>query len=322
MPASYTNLAFEGAGVRNIAQVGALRGLMEVDGFLDGITRIAGTSGGSMLGLAMALQYSPEEVINLMRDLDFRQFQSGWNPTRLATRYGLYDGEYASETLDSWVVNAPLDLAPGATFRDLYAANQRWAETRAQSARELHVFAANLNMNAIQRFSHACTPDVSVTDAVRASISIPFLFQPVEIEGEIFVDGGAMYNYPVTAFDFDDPPCYTPHTSPGEGPTSEPDPQTLGFHFDPLLENNDLSWDAPVQFLTEIIDTSHQPSYHAIASTPHIRERTITIDPGGIKTTKFDLSDAEKRILWYNGLKATCDFFDLPVPSAATWPGA
>jgi Predicted esterase of the alpha-beta hydrolase superfamily len=81
MPASYTNLAFEGAGVRNIAQVGALRGLMEMDGFLDGITRIAGTSGGSMLGLAMALQYSPEEVINLMRDLNFRRFQSGWNPT-------------------------------------------------------------------------------------------------------------------------------------------------------------------------------------------------------------------------------------------------
>ena len=45
MPASYTNLAFEGAGVRNIAQAGALRGLMEVDGFLDGITRIVGTSG-------------------------------------------------------------------------------------------------------------------------------------------------------------------------------------------------------------------------------------------------------------------------------------
>ena len=85
---------------------------------------------------------------------------------------------------------------------------------------------------------------------------------------------GALRGMMETAFDFDDPPCYTPHTSPGEGPASEPDPQTLGFHFDPLLENNDLSWDAPVQFLTEIIDTSHQPSYHAIASAPHIRKRT------------------------------------------------
>jgi hypothetical protein len=134
-------------------------------------------------------------------------------------------------------------------------------------------------MNAVQRFSHSCTPDVSVTDAVRASISIPFLFEPVEIDVEIVVDGGAMYNYPVTAFDFEDPPCYTPHTSPEEGPASEPDPQTLGFHFDPLLEDNDLGWDALVHFLAELIDTSHQPTYHAIASTPHIRNERLPSIP-------------------------------------------
>jgi NTE family protein len=69
---------------------------MEVDGFLNGVSRIAGRSGGSMLGLAIALQYRPEEIIDLMRGLDFHRFQSGWNPTRLATRYALYDGEYAS----------------------------------------------------------------------------------------------------------------------------------------------------------------------------------------------------------------------------------
>jgi len=64
---------------------------------------------------------------------------------------------------------------------------------------------------------------------------------------------GALRGMMETAFDFDEPPCYTPHTSPEEGPASEPDPQTLGFHFDPLLENNDLSWDGRCNFLPRLL---------------------------------------------------------------------
>jgi NTE family protein len=318
---TYRNLAFEGAGVRSIAQVGALRGMKAVDGLLDGVRRIAGTSGGSMLGLAMALQYSPEEIADLMRALDFRQVQSGWDPIRLATRYGLYDGAYLSDALTSWIDEAPLEISSDATFQDLHDANARWEATHPQEARALHVFAANLNTNGIHRFSRACTPDVPVKEAVRASMAIPLLFEAVEIDGDLYVDGGAMYNYPVTAFDFDTPPCRTPQTAAEDGPESKPDPRTIGFHFDPLREDNDLGWDAPVQFLTELIETSHQPSYHTIASAPHIRDRTITIDTGGIKPTNFDLTDAEKRILWFNGLTATCDFLGIRVPSGATWPG-
>ncbi|MFB6248790.1 MAG: patatin-like phospholipase family protein [Salinibacter sp.] len=317
---TYRNLAFEGAGVRSIAQVGALQGMGAVDGLLDGIRRVAGTSGGSMLALGMALRYSPEEIARLMRDLDFGRVQSGWDPIRLATRYGLYDGNYVSEALASWIERSPLALSADATFRELHSANTEWEEAHRQDARELHVFAANLNTNGTHRFSHACTPDIAVREAVRASMSIPLLFEAVEIDGDIYVDGGAMYTYPVTAFDFDPLPCRTPGTATEDSPESEPDPRTIGFHFAPLLEDNDLGWDSPVHFLTELIETSHQPSYHTIASTPHIRERTITIDTGGIKTTKFDLTDAEKRILWFNGLKATCDFLEIGVPSGATWP--
>lgn len=320
MGTTYTNLAFEGVGVRSIAQVGAIRGMMEVGGVLEGIRRVAGTSSGSLVALAMALQYTPDEIEELIRDFDFSEFLSGWNPVRLATSYGLYDGDYAAETFASWVAGAPIGLSADATFSDLQEAGRRWAHGRPNEPRELHVFAANLSANAVRRFSPACTPEVTLVDAVRASTAIPLLFAAVEIDGAIYVDGGAMYNYPVTAFDFEDPPCQVPSDANEAGSNPASNPATLGFYSEPLLEKSSLGWDDPVQFLTELIETTSQTAHLLVASEADIRKRTIRIASSGIKTTDFDLSDREKQTLWQNGLRAACAFFDVPVPEGIGGP--
>ena len=321
MRTNYTNLAFEGAGVRSIAQVGAIRGLKEVDGLLNGIRRVAGTSAGSLVALAMALQYTPEEIAELIRNFDFSEFLSAWDPIRLVTRYGLYDGDYAAETFADWVAGAPLGLSPDATFGDLDEAGRRWASGQPKEPRELHVFAANVSTNAAQRFSAACTPDVTLVEAARASTAIPLLLAAVKIDGSIYVDGGATYNYPVTAFDFQEPPCQMPSAVNGIGAYPEPDPATLGFYFEPLVEQSDLDWDDPIQFMRELIETTNQTAYAVIASETDIRTRSISIQTGGIKTTDFELSDRAKRTLWQNGLRAACAYFDVQVPEEAHGPG-
>jgi NTE family protein len=272
-----------------------------------------------MLALAMALQHRPEAISRLMHAIDFGALASGgWAPLSLARRYGLNDGDYAAEMLARWVEDAPLGLSADATFEALHEANERWAAEHPQAARELHVFAANLNTSSVQRFSRACTPEVRLVDAVRASMSIPLLYEAVEIGGHIFVDGGAIYNYPVTAFDFDEPPCHTLDAST-EGASPEPDPGTLGFYFTPLIEDNGLEWGAPIHFLTALVEATNQSAHLKIASNARVRDRTITIDSGGIATTAFDLSEDEKQTLWRNGLEATCAFFDRPVPEDARW---
>lgn len=50
-------------------------------------------------------------------------------------------------------------------------------------------------------FSAETTPDVSVADAVAASISLPVVFRPQQIGAEIFVDGGIVSNLPAWPFD-------------------------------------------------------------------------------------------------------------------------
>ena len=49
-------------------------------------------------------------------------------------------------------------------------------------------------------FDHRNTPNVTIKKAVRASSSIPVIFQPVKIDGSTYVDGGTMSNVPHAAF--------------------------------------------------------------------------------------------------------------------------
>jgi NTE family protein len=58
---------------------------------------------------------------------------------------------------------------------------------------------------------------VPVAEAVRMSMSIPLFFAAVMFNGEVHVDGGAVWNYPIEIFDGD-----------------EPSPATLGFRLENL----------------------------------------------------------------------------------------
>ena len=46
------------------------------------------------------------------------------------------------------------------------------------------------------------TPDMPIRKAMRASMSLPFFWKPVELHpGELYVDGGLFNNFPIKAFD-------------------------------------------------------------------------------------------------------------------------
>ena len=92
-------------------------------------------------------------------------------------------------------VEAHLDEAVGADFRD----------------RHLKIIAANISRRSLMLFSAEETPNVAVADAVAASIAIPGIFEPVDIDvpallGDdvercTFVDGGLVSNLPAWVFD-------------------------------------------------------------------------------------------------------------------------
>lgn len=65
----------------------------------------------------------------------------------------------------------------------------------------LKIVGSNLSTRRLTLFSAETTPDVPVAEAVAASISIPLVFEPQKIGGEVFVDGGLVSNLPAWPFD-------------------------------------------------------------------------------------------------------------------------
>ena len=57
----FHNLVFEGGGVKGIAYVGALE-VLEREGILQDIKRVAGTSAGAMMAVMVGLRYTADEV--------------------------------------------------------------------------------------------------------------------------------------------------------------------------------------------------------------------------------------------------------------------
>ena len=56
--------------------------------------------------------------------------------------------------------------------------------------KELRITAVSMNDASLVWFDRHTHPDMPVALAVRASTSLPFVFAPLEYEGDRFVDGG------------------------------------------------------------------------------------------------------------------------------------
>lgn len=160
-PQLQIGIALSGGGARGIAHIGVIRALEE-----NGIfpVAISGTSAGSIVGTLYAAGLSPQQMIEFVKDSKFwKIFQIGL-PTD-----GLAKLTYIQERLKAVVQE------------DDFAALKK----------ELHIAVTNLNRGQCEIRSKG-----ELFNAVVASCSIPLIFKPVEINGEIYVDGGLLNNLP------------------------------------------------------------------------------------------------------------------------------
>ncbi len=291
MSYNYSNLVFEGGGVKGIAYVGALE-VLEQQNILPGIKAVAGTSAGSIISALLALGYTPGDIHNIMNDLDFKNFEDGWDPLRIPFTYGLYKGAFFLNWMQQQIEQAPgKTLSVAATFADLQAAG----------GLDLHVFATDLNNKNVKEFSFATTPTVPVAEAVRASMSIPLFFKAWQFsnnnpDNHIYVDGGVAFNYPITTFDT---------------PQNPDNPQTLGFYLTNLSGTpapNNLAFDELLTYVKVLFDTLLSTQDIDFEREPSLKNRSVIINDLGISATDFKLTQAQKDALVEEGAKAAKKF--------------
>ena len=281
------NLVFKGGGVLGIAYAGVIE-VIEEKKILPQIQRVAGTSAGAIIAALISLKYTTNDLLKVVQFTNFKSFEDGNIPLQISNKYGLHKGHVFLTWMKQLIVDK--GLAENATFTDFEKAGML----------DLHVFAVDLNSKNLKEFSVEKTPNVIVAEAVRASISIPLFFEAWTFSNAIpdnhfYIDGGAISNFPVTAFDKD-------------GIINN---ETLGFYLktingntiDSMLGSNQL----PL-FIKDFFESLTNAQVGAFENNIEEKKRTIVIDDFGISATNFDLSNIQKQRLYNSGKMATANY--------------
>lgn len=291
------NLAFKGGGVRGIAFVGALREL-EKNGSLSGVERVAGSSAGALVAAMYALEYSVNNIFEMMQGIHFKEFDDAFDPLCIVTHYGIYKGNYILEFAENLLTNCGKGLNAKATFADLKSAG----------CKDLYVFATNLNARCITEFSADCTPGAYVAEAIRASMSIPIFFRAWQFsngvpDSDIYVDGGLMFNYPLSFFD-------DARFCSGSLLTNN---ESLGFYLSTLPENKtrkEFGFDKFFVYAKHLFESMLNVQDQDVYEDGEEVNRSIVIDDLGLLATDFDLSAEDIDNLVASGAKAANEYYE------------
>jgi len=307
-----TDLVLEGGGVKGIALVGAIS-VLEERGY--GFRRIAGTSAGAIVGSLVAAGMRAQDLSEVMRAVDYRRFRDGDLLDHLgafgkATSILLDEGIYRGEYLRRWLGDLVHDLGVR-TFADLVVDDRGGSFPREQAYR-LVVMASDVSQGRLRRLPwdyrerYGVDPfEVPVVDSVRASMSIPFFYEPVKLKDHLtgetcwLVDGGMLSNFPVDVFDRTD-------GAPPRWPT-------LGIKLSTragALQGvpNDVHGAFSLARAMVATMTSFHDQLHL--DDPAVVARTIFIDTFNVRATDFDIDPTTQQRLYDSGRQAATKFLD------------
>ncbi|MGC9470428.1 MAG: patatin-like phospholipase family protein [Bacteroidales bacterium] len=193
-------LVLSGGGAKGLAHIGVIKALEENEIPIDYIT---GTSMGAIIGALYASGYSVEEMTDLALSEDFLRWASGEINRKYYYYFKQDDPEASMFTLDislkdsvpkpalpsNLISTEPMDFA----FMEILAG---------ASAAAGNVFdSLMVPYRCIASDIHSNRPVVlkkgDLAKAVRASMTYPFYFKPIRIEGTLLFDGGMHNNFPV-----------------------------------------------------------------------------------------------------------------------------
>lgn len=199
--AQKVGLVLSGGGAKGMTHIGIIRALEENNIPIDYIT---GTYMGAIIGSLYAMGYSPDDMEALLRSEDFKRWYSG----QVEPEYGYYFKQNRP---------TPEFFNIRFSFKDSLHIKPQILPTSMVNPIQMNLVFVEL----FARATAACSGDFNrlfvpfrciasdvynkkplimrrgdLGDAVRASMSFPFVFKPIEIDSVLAYDGGIYNNFP------------------------------------------------------------------------------------------------------------------------------
>lgn len=192
-------LVLSGGGARGFAHIGVLRVLRELRVPIDIVT---GTSMGGIIGGLYAAGYSADELDAVVRDTDWDAIFNSRAPRRELDWRRKEDDYKNLSNVELGIVDGGLTLPRGLAGTQQLEFFLRSLSAPSKSIRnldQLPVPFAAIGTDLENGKRVLLQKDVSLSTAMRASMSVPGAFPPVEVNGRLLVDGGVVDNLPVEA---------------------------------------------------------------------------------------------------------------------------
>lgn len=175
-----SHLILSGGGCKGISYLGILQYLY-LEGMVDKIKFINGTSMGAYFATVIALKIPYDVIEDEMNEVRANlHIYTSCNKNNLSNIF-----------VQNGILNLDFFIRPIKDYvKTKYGVEDlSFIEFVKKTGVNIYIKCTNINVGKAQYFCLENTPDASVIQALRASMSVPFIFQPVLIDGQYYMDG-------------------------------------------------------------------------------------------------------------------------------------
>lgn len=237
--AQSVGLVLSGGGAKGCAHIGVIRALEEEGIPID---YVAGTSMGAIVSSLYAMGYTPDQMTELITSDQFVRWKNGDidehslfffkrddpSPEFVTFKVNLRDSSTNKANLlipNSVMASDQINIA----MMDLFS--------KANAACKGNFDSLFVPFRCVASdITHKCAyihRKGDLGDAVRTSMSFPFVFKPIEVDNRLMMDGGIYNNFPVDVMEKDFNPDYIIGSTVSDNPTLTSDSKNNPI---PLLE--------------------------------------------------------------------------------------
>lgn len=186
----FTSIVISGGALKVISVIGCFKYLEEKN-LVKNLKNFVGTSAGTLMLLFLILDYTHIEIIEFLvhnlSDTDINTF----NPEEcfeILNNYGINSG-YNIELFIQRII-----------YKKLKVNDITFIELTKLTGKNLVICVSNLSKEKTEFFNIDNMPNLSIVTAIKVSCSIPIIFTPITINGDIYLDGALYNNFPIDYF--------------------------------------------------------------------------------------------------------------------------
>jgi predicted acylesterase/phospholipase RssA len=188
---AFSSLCFSGGALKTLCIIGALE-YLEYTKSVSNVKNIIGTSAGAIVSFLFTIGYTSIEMKKFAQEI------------LTSDHFASFDALQVCDLLDSYGIDSGERLEEMfrlALKRKMNRDDITFMELAKITGKNLIVCVCNLSKETTEYWNVDNKPNTSVIKALRVSCTLPFVYTPMMMNGDMYVDGSLYDNFPIKYFE-------------------------------------------------------------------------------------------------------------------------